>query len=126
MRCPVHVSQEMVPIAFESEKTLRLRRPGEGLALEELEQRAKNIVLVKCPLSSCWRVDVVVNILERTKKLCPGCGRVSDAPGYRAMIGDHRCVECRNRNLKLWARRRRAERKRAGVWLSSTRRLRGE
>lgn len=109
MRCPVHVAQDMKPQAVQS---CRIKLSGRGLRLEEVDQelRNRNLVIVRCPVESCPRVDYVV-VAKVEVHYCGRCGRESDAPSYRQVIGDHTCTRCTEKRRRYWKERR--ERKNA-------------
>ena len=103
MRCPVHVSREMIPMA----NAVVVRKRRKGAALNDPKEDTRNIMLLRCPVDNCKRVDYLVVGVTRERP-CPKCGEPSDAPFERRTMGDNVCRACKKAYAKSYRARRKA------------------
>lgn len=105
-RCSIHVAVEMVFTEPSPCGNYHMRKRGVNSKeeAEELNRIRNRKGLLRCPVATCFRVETVEE--KQEVKLCPKCKQKSDAPRYRAMIGDHVCKNCRRQLTKRWKRNR--------------------
>lgn len=103
MRCPIHVAREMVPMA----NAVVVRKRRKGNALDDPEEDTWNILLLKCPVENCTRVDYLVVSVKRERP-CPKCGELSDSPFERRTMGDNVCRSCKRAYAKQYREKRKA------------------